>query len=98
MNEKKQTKKKKKTIYISPDWLIQHWILWQIQGVPCLKSKPAKYIMLRTWANTMDTHMSHLVDKSSNTYLIWTKNTQYPIYWFASKYASSMLSAKVLKA
>ncbi len=31
--------------------------------------------------------------KSSNIYLIWTKNTQYPIYWFASKYASSMFSA-----
>ncbi len=34
--------------------------------------------------------------KSSHIYLIWTKNTQYPIYWFASKYASSMLLAQVL--
>ncbi len=34
--------------------------------------------------------------KSCSIYLIWTKNTQYPIYWFVSKYASSMLLAKVL--
>ncbi len=36
----------------------------------------------------------NLVEKSNNIYLIWTKNTQYPIYWFASKYASSMLLAR----
>ncbi len=40
--------------------------------------------------------VSHLVEKSCNIYLIWTKNTQYPIYWFASKYTSSMLLAPVL--
>ncbi len=27
-----------------------------------------------------DKHISHLVDKSSDIYLIWTKNNQYPIY------------------
>ncbi len=43
-----------------------------------------------------DTHISHLVDKSSNIYFIWTKNIQYPIYWFASTYASSMLLAQVI--
>ncbi len=43
-----------------------------------------------------DVCVSHLVDQSSNIYLIWTKNTQYPIYWFASNYASSMLLAQVL--
>ncbi len=36
------------------------------------------------------------MEKSRNIYLIWTKNTQYPIYWFTSKYASSMLLAQVL--
>ncbi len=33
--------------------------------------------------------------KSNNIYLLWTKNTQYPTYWFASKYASSMLFSQV---
>ncbi len=34
--------------------------------------------------------------KRNNIYLLWTKNTQYPIYWFASKYASSLLLAQGL--
>ncbi len=38
----------------------------------------------------------HLVENSSNIYLILTKNTQFPIYWFASKYASFMLLAQVI--
>ncbi len=29
-------------------------------------------------------------------YLILTKNTRYPIYWFTSKYANSMILAQVL--
>ncbi len=37
----------------------------------------------------------HLVNKSSNIYWIWTKNNQYPIYWFASKYSRSVILAQV---
>ncbi len=29
--------------------------------------------------------------KSSNIYLIWTKNTHYCIYWYTSMYATSMI-------
>ncbi len=36
-------------------------------------------------------HISHLVNKCSNISLIWTKNNQYPIYWFASKYSRSVI-------
>ncbi len=56
------------------------------------------WIFVGTRANNieLDVCVSYLVEKSSNIYLIWTKNTQYPIYWFASKYASSMLLAQVL--
>ncbi len=43
-----------------------------------------------------DTHISHLVDISSNIYLIWTKNTQYPIYRFASTYSRPVILSKVL--
>ncbi len=35
-------------------------------------------------------------EKSSNIYLIWTKNTLYLIYWFTLKYTSSMLLAYLL--
>ncbi len=35
-----------------------------------------------------DTHISHLVNKCRNIKLIWTKNNQYPIYWFASMYSN----------
>ncbi len=45
-----------------------------------------------------DKHISHLVDKSSDIYLIWTKNNQYPIYWSGSKDTSFMLLAQVLSA
>ncbi len=43
-----------------------------------------------------DVSISHLVNKSGNTYLIWTKNNQYPIYWFTSKYSRSVILAQVL--
>ncbi len=36
-----------------------------------------------------------LVNKSGNIYLIWTKNNQYPIYWFTCKYARSVISTHV---
>ncbi len=40
-------------------------------------------------------HISQLVDKSSTIYLIWIRNTHCSIYWFTSKYFSSMLLAQV---
>ncbi len=43
-----------------------------------------------------DVYVSHLVNKSGNTYLIWTENNQYPIYWFTSKYPRSVILAQVL--
>ncbi len=39
--------------------------------------------------------ISHMVNKSGNIYLIWTKNNQYPIYWFASKYSRSVILTQV---
>ncbi len=42
-----------------------------------------------------DVCASQLVDKSSNIYLIWTKNIPGYICWFASKYASFTLLAQV---
>ncbi len=38
----------------------------------------------------------HLVNKIGNMYLIWTKNNQYPIYWFAYKYSRTVILATVL--
>ncbi len=54
-----------------------------------------KFKNIFKWFSTMC--VSHLVEKSSNIYLISTKNTQYPIYWLASEYVSSTLLAQVIK-
>ncbi len=63
-----------------------------VLGVPC-----SNQINVAIFSTRWDTHIyPNTVDKCSTFYLIWTKNTQYPIYWFASKYASSMLLVQLL--
>ncbi len=71
-----------------------------------LGCKPADGVMVVVSSNELniakfvhqreDVCSSHLVNKSSNIYLIWMTSNQYLIYWFTSKYSRSVIFSKVL--
>ncbi len=53
------------------------------------------HLLQAWWWQRPQSHISQMVDKSSNIYLIWTKNTLYSIFWFTSMQASSMILAQI---